>query len=128
MKLFTNEQMKGSGQTNMIDLIQANEDRIAELKEMPHVFYHDPGHGWLEVQYNDLIVLDIEGLISGFSYKNGNNVYLEEDMDAGTYIDALFGEYGKRTPQQKAEFELWRGMIREEYRENIFIRNLRHFK
>lgn len=128
MTLFTDEQMKGTGQFSMTALIQDNLNRIAELKKAPHIFWNDPGHGWLEARFQDLIVLDIYGSISGYSYRDGEKVYLEEDCDAGRYIDALFGPYGDRTPEQKAEFEYWRSLLKDEYRENIFIRNLRHIK
>jgi hypothetical protein len=126
--MFTNEQMSGSGQLSMTDLIQSNENRIAELKSTSHTFWHDPGHGWLEVRYQDLIILDLLGTITGYSFRSGDKVYLEEDMDASAYIEALFGKYGERSDQQQTELDHWKRLIRSEYRENIFVRNLQHFK
>lgn len=52
-------------------------------------FYTDPGHGWLKVSRDELELLHIEDQISEYSYQLGNNVYLEEDCDAGIFINAL---------------------------------------
>lgn len=123
ISMFTSEQMSGSGQTNMLDLIQANEERKRELRTLPHTFWSDPGHGWLEVRFSDLIILDLLGVISGYSYRDGDKVYLEEDSDASRYIKALFGS-NLPTP----EFEIWRNLIKNQERDPIFIRKLKHYK
>jgi hypothetical protein len=120
--MFTSEEQSGSGQTNMLSLIQQNQNRIKELRRTPHTFWSDPGHGWLEVSYQDLIVLDIFGKISGYSYRKGDKVYLEEDMDAGTYITALWGNL-----INGYEYELWKSMLDEKFKESIFIRNLQSY-
>lgn len=49
----------------------------------------DPGHGWLEVPVSELIRLGIAKQISRYSYRKGMMAYLEEDMDAPTYLQAL---------------------------------------
>ena len=49
----------------------------------------DSGHGWLEVPAGSLFDLGIAGKVSRYSYVKGNKVYLEEDRDAGLYLDAL---------------------------------------
>ena len=121
--IFTREEQTGSGQTNMLGLIQKNQARIKELRRTPHTFWADPGHAWLEVRQSDIIILDLMGEISGYSYRKGERVYLEEDMDAGTYIKALF--YGKF---KGYEYETWKSMLNEQHQENIFIRNLDHYK
>ena len=51
--------------------------------------HNDPGHGWLEVPLSLLLSLGIARDISGYSYTDGVNAYLEEDMDAGTLCRAL---------------------------------------
>lgn len=51
-------------------------------------FYTDDGHGWLRVDKGMLSKLGIAERISEYSYMNGSNVYLEEDVDAGIYIKA----------------------------------------
>ena len=51
-------------------------------------FHTDPGHGWLAVPAKMIKKLKIENQISCFSYINGKTVYLEEDQDAGFFLDA----------------------------------------
>lgn len=58
-----------------------------------YTFYSDPGHGWLKVNRQQLIDLDIQDKISICSFQRGNFVYLEEDMDLSTFIDALVSRY-----------------------------------
>ncbi|CAM3439607.1 Phage protein [Deinococcus saxicola] len=52
------------------------------------IWTSDPGHGWLAVPRTDLGALEIEARITGYSYVRGDTVYLEEDLDAGTYLEA----------------------------------------
>ncbi len=122
--LFTSEQMTGSGQLNMLDQINQVADVKRRLKSTPAVFWNDPGHGWFEANYSDLVLLDIHRVISGYSYRKGDKVYLEEDCDATKYVVAIFGEHPENDPM----FPLWKSMIRDEYRENIFIRKLNHYR
>ena len=56
-------------------------------------FYGDPGHGWVAVKRKMLYDLGIAGKISYYSYEKGQTVYLEEDKDLATLLDAL-GERG----------------------------------
>lgn len=65
------------------------------MKAIKRTFYSDPGHGWLCVNYAELEELGIQDKISPWSYRQngkivGNDlVYLEEDCDAGVYINAV---------------------------------------
>jgi hypothetical protein len=52
-------------------------------------FYSDAGHGWGAVKRGLIDTLGIADKISGYSYQNGNTVYLEEDLDLTTLIDTL---------------------------------------
>jgi len=54
-------------------------------------FYSDAGHGWLQVPTKLIKKLGIANKISQCSYvsPSGATVYLEEDCDAGLFIDAL---------------------------------------
>ena len=107
--------------------------RINELRTQPHVFFNDPGHGWLEVERKDLDILGIADKISGFSYQkaeiNPNTgkeeviVYLEEDCDAPLYMNTLWANC-----LNSPAFEVWKNMLKDEYRERIFIRNLNHYQ
>jgi hypothetical protein len=121
--MFSKEQQTGSGQSNMLDLINHNEDRKTVLRNTTHTVYNDPSHAWIEVEYNDLKVLGILGAVTGFSYRKGNTVYLEEDLDAVTYIKALFGSF------ESPEYFNWKdNHIVEDYvDQDSFIRNLHQF-
>jgi hypothetical protein len=56
---------------------------------MDYKFHTDAGHGWLEVSREELELLGIEHEISRYSYQAGGIVYLEEDCDANTFINAM---------------------------------------
>lgn len=62
-------------------------------------FYSDPGHGWGAVKRQVLYQLGIADKITSYSYQKGGTVYLEEDFDLGTLIDAL------KTKGKTIEFE-----------------------
>ena len=53
--------------------------------------YADPSHAWLKVSLWDLKQLKIEDKITSWSYRdpNGKDIYLEEDVDMGTYLTTL---------------------------------------
>jgi len=53
-----------------------------------YTYYEDPGHAWLAVPISTLEKLGIDGCISSCSYVHGAIAYLEEDLDAGIFIDA----------------------------------------
>lgn len=56
----------------------------------------DSGHGWLHVKRAELEELGIADKITGYSYQRGNTVYLEEDQDAGTFLDAMTARTGQK--------------------------------
>jgi len=58
------------------------------MKQLNRRFYHDPAHGWLAVKFKDLCELGITDSISCFSYMRGQTAYLEQDSDAGKYLEA----------------------------------------
>lgn len=62
-----------------------------QIKKMKLVFHTDPGHGWLRVPRNKMKLLPLPELekISHYSYQThtGSNFYLEEDMDAGIFLN-----------------------------------------
>lgn len=49
-------------------------------------FFIDPGHAWLEVPIQLLLSTGCAPLISEFSYMRNGYVYLEEDLDASTFL------------------------------------------
>jgi hypothetical protein len=52
-----------------------------------YVHHEDSGHGWLEVPVRDLKIMGLENLITSYSYSNKKKVYLEKDVDMGTFLD-----------------------------------------
>lgn len=55
----------------------------------------DPGHGWLIVTLAELVDVGLtESDITPYSYRLGEIIGLEEDCDAGTFIDAYQAKYG----------------------------------
>ena len=80
------------------------------------LFTSDPGHGWLRVSRADLEKLGILEEITSFSYQMGDDVYLEEDQDAGTYLKALDAR------------GIPRPSIKEESVESTPIREYAHFQ
>jgi len=77
-------------------------------------FFTDGSHGWLEVSQEELYRVGIAAKISSYSYKKGEMCYLEEDLDAGKYIDKL--------KEEGTEFE-----FNEIYEENTPIRNYNQY-
>ena len=51
------------------------------------VWITDPGHAWLRVPIGDYAASGIQA--SSFSYIDAEYVYLEEDADAGLYLDTV---------------------------------------
>lgn len=54
------------------------------------IFHYDAGHGWLQVETRLINELDVVG-ISEYSYmdSSGSMAYLEEDCDAGKFLDVF---------------------------------------
>jgi len=50
-------------------------------------FISDPGHGWLEVSLKDFPFAQRSA--TGFGYKNGDFIYLEEDVEANDFLVEL---------------------------------------
>lgn len=52
-------------------------------------YMQDPGHGWIAADITQLRNLGIADKVSPYSYRDGDLCWLEEDCDAGLFIDAL---------------------------------------
>lgn len=65
------------------------------MSKKTYVFHTDPGHGWLAVRKSELIALDVLERITPYSYMKGDTVYLEEDCDAATFMQAYQEKVGK---------------------------------
>jgi hypothetical protein len=84
------------------------------MKTQSLTFHTDPGHGWLEVTRAQLDALNITAQITPYSYQHRDRVYLEEDIDAGLYL-------------QTAKAAGYRLTIRDQYADPSPIRNLPSF-
>lgn len=84
------------------------------MKTQTLVFHTDPGHGWLEVTRAQLDALGITAQITPYSYQHRDRVYLEEDIDAGLYLQA-------------AKAAGYRLTIRDKYADPSPIRNFPSF-
>ena len=78
-------------------------------------FHTDPGHGWLEVPIAMLKELGIHKDISPYSYRRGQNAYLEEDVDAGKFMRA-------------AKEAGWNIRYREQHKNDSPIRDYRGYR
>lgn len=77
------------------------------MKTFPLI--QDPGHAWARVPRNVLISSGCADTISRHSFQRGNNVYLEQDSDLQTFIEARnkkglvtkFAEYTNKSRESR---------------------------
>ena len=62
-----------------------NKSTINETKEVTYI--STSVHGYIKVLVKDVKRLDIK--VTNYSFTKGEYIYLEEDIDAQTYLDAL---------------------------------------
>lgn len=73
----------------------------------------DPGHGWLLVTAANMKAVGLgEADISPYSYQSGGWIALEEDCDAGVFVDAYRAKYGRApkivTDEKGARVRAWK--------------------
>lgn len=61
-------------------------------------FFHDAGHGWLQVPKN---LEAAKAFASSYSYQDAKHFYLEEDLDAPKFIQA----WDEKFPEDQIEIE-----------------------
>ena len=73
--------------------------------------YSDDAHGWLRVEKTTLKKLGLLDKISSLSYEDDKYIYLEEDLDAGVFLDSQKEEdfeidehYSPESPIRKKKF------------------------
>ena len=65
-------------------------------KKTKFKFWNDPGHGWMEVSTAELAKAGLSLKdITVFSYRKGDRLFLEEDVDATTFIHAWRAKVGE---------------------------------
>lgn len=86
--------------------------------EKTFTFYTDPGHGWLAVAYSDILAVGLDTKdFSQYSYVKGQTLFLEEDEDAGNFINAW----------KSKGFTLKISEVNEPNRDS-FVRSLSHIR
>jgi len=81
--------------------------------------FTDPGHAWVAVPMDYVRMLGIDQKITPYSFisDSGKTAYLEEDIDAGIFIDAWEKKYNCKP------------MLRGRWTNNHSkIRNLNHYR
>ena len=62
---------------------------------MRFTMYYDAGHGWLAVTEAQAHSVGLnEGDFSAYSYREGNVLYLEEDLDMTIFVQAWEAQHG----------------------------------
>jgi len=57
--------------------------------------YNDPGHGWLKVTLADMREAGLSPAdFTSYSYMDGEKYFLEEDCDAGKFLNAFEQKVG----------------------------------
>lgn len=83
-----------------------------------YTFFADPGHSWLAVPLVDLMDVGLtRSDFTRYSYVKHEVAYLEEDLDAGVFVNAYSEKYGVR-PKFKENYHESNGLIRNYARLN----------
>lgn len=90
----------------------------AKSIEKKYTWHSNPGHAWLAVPLAEIRALGIGDKISGYSYRSGSMAYLEEDCDAGVFIEA----------KRASGAVLTAANFSESFKENTPIRGYNSFK
>lgn len=65
-----------------------------KIRSRSFTLYTDPGHGWLKVSKKMLRDLNVADKITQYSYTKNEYAYLEEDLDADTFLKAYYAVTG----------------------------------
>lgn len=66
-----------------------NTTHLPQTRTATYHWMSDPGHAWLAVDMEELDLLGITKQISPYSYQRNDIAYLEEDCDAGLFLEAM---------------------------------------
>ena len=79
-----------------------------------YTFHTDPGHGWLKVPFAMVYLLGIGHIISRYSYmsRDCQTFYLEEDRDAGLFVDAFHKMYGAKPEMERGSYSNGQSFVR----------------
>lgn len=85
------------------------------------VFHSDGGHGWLQVPHSLIKRLGIGAKITGYSYRDTNFAYLEEECDYSTFLHAM------QIPESGLMKD-FNEIVPEEYKDDSPIRRKNHYR
>ena len=71
-------------------------DGCMNITNRTYIVHSDPGHAWLAVPFKVLSYCGLADKISRYSYVHGQTVYLEEDCDAGVFVECYQRMYGEK--------------------------------
>lgn len=121
-KLFTDEQQTGSGQLNMVDQIERQEETLQALRTKVHIMHSSGNLEWIEVSMSDLRLIGISHLVSKSSRRTGDKVYLDANIDAPLYFQTIFPDL-----PNDPDWGMFTSMLsvhRREHGNNCFILSL----
>ena len=93
-------------------------------------FFHDPAHGWLEVDIQELQDLNIDDKISSYSYQSEERgkAYIEEDCDLTVFLTALFDcDYPGLELMRDNVTQWFKNNVDDEYLPNAGWGNIPHY-
>lgn len=97
------------------------------MTDTKYTLLEDPGHAWLGVQRTELVELGIAHKITGYSYVEGELVWLEEDCDLAAFVEARAAAAGYTTREGAQKF--WRTFSKDSVNvidadRDSYVRNL----
>lgn len=58
--------------------------------------HEDPGHAWLQVTVSDCLAVGLlTTAFSRYSYRDGDDLFLEEDCDLAKFAEAFKAQHGQ---------------------------------
>ena len=108
--------------------MEASNNQANNANQQNRVFtiHEDPGHSWMQVPYSLLKTLGIEKEISEYSYRKGNQAYLEEDLDRTTFLKAYFAYLKKPFIIVEIQ-EFWSSSVKTKYTQRCPVRNFESY-
>lgn len=72
-----------------------------------YLFHSDAGHGWLQVEREEIKELGLEQNITAYSFQRGRDVYLEEDYDLAQFFHAYMNKFGYKPTIIEPSLSQW---------------------
>lgn len=88
-KVIKDLESKQASETKEVKSGKADKKNMFDNLYNEITLHEDGGHAWLQVPKKWLSELGIASEITEYSYEKGDQVYLEEDQDVSTFVNAL---------------------------------------